>query len=108
MMSTWRDYLLNKTHTHTWMIYIPGLPRDLDYPEILSLRAPLPTLVQYDEDDSLFTLPEMRRSDRILSDTFAKAGSPDRYLGSFYPGPHKFDLPMQTEAFDFFTRWLSP
>ena len=39
MMTTWRDYLLNKCHTHTWMIYIPGLPRDLDYPEILGLRA---------------------------------------------------------------------
>jgi len=23
MMTTWRDYLLNKCHTHTWMIYIP-------------------------------------------------------------------------------------
>ncbi len=39
MMTTWRDYLLNKCHTHTWMIYIPGLPRDLDYPEILGLRV---------------------------------------------------------------------
>ncbi len=29
MMSTWRDYLLDKCHTHTWMIYIPLLPRDL-------------------------------------------------------------------------------
>jgi dienelactone hydrolase len=44
MMTTWRDYLLNKCHTHTWMIYIPGLPSDLDYPEILGLRVPLPTL----------------------------------------------------------------
>ena len=25
MMTTWRDYLLNKCYTHTWMIYIPGL-----------------------------------------------------------------------------------
>ncbi len=40
MMTTWRDYLLNKCHTHTWMIYIPGLPTDLDYPEILGLRSP--------------------------------------------------------------------
>ncbi len=39
MMTTWRDYLLNKCYTHTWMIYIPGLPADLDYPEILGLRA---------------------------------------------------------------------
>ena len=27
MMSTWRDYLLNKCYTHTWMCYVPALPR---------------------------------------------------------------------------------
>ncbi|WP_169974614.1 dienelactone hydrolase family protein [Tautonia rosea] len=107
MMSTWRDYLLYKSHTHTWMIYIPGLPRDLDYPEILGLRVPRPTLVQFDEEDSLFTLPEMRRSDQILTDLYTKAGSPDRYRGTFYPGPHKFDLPMQAEAFDWFDHFLT-
>ena len=39
MMTTWRDYLLNKCYTHTWMCYVPGLPRDLDYPEMLGLAA---------------------------------------------------------------------
>src|SRR5688500_8586157 len=39
MMTTWRDYLLNKCYTHTWMIYIPGLALDLDYPEIAGLAA---------------------------------------------------------------------
>ncbi len=107
MMSTWRDYLLHKSHTHTWMIYIPGLPRDLDYPEILGLRVPRPTLVQYDEEDSLFTLPEMRRADQMLTDLYTKAGSPNLYRGTFYPGPHKFDLPMQAEAFDWFDQFLS-
>lgn len=27
---------------------------------------------------------------------------------TFHPGPHKFDLAMQTEAFDWFDRWLRP
>ena len=40
MMTTWRDYLLNKCYTHTWMVYVPGLPRDLDYPEVLGICAP--------------------------------------------------------------------
>ena len=48
----------------------------------------------------------MRRADRILAKVFAKAGANDRYKGSFYPGPHKFDRPMQKEAFDWFERWL--
>jgi dienelactone hydrolase len=106
MMTTWRDYLLNKCHTHTWMIYIPGLPADLDYPEILGLRVPLPTMVLNDIGDQLFTLPEMQRADRMLAEVYAKAGAADRYRCSFYPGPHKFDRPMQAEAFAWFDRWL--
>jgi dienelactone hydrolase len=106
MMTTWRDYALHKSHTHTWMIYVPLLPNELDYPEILGLRAPLPTLVQNNNEDPLFTLPEMRRADGILREVYAKADAADRYRCSYYPGPHKFDREMQAEAFDWFDQWL--
>lgn len=106
MMTTWRDYLLYKSYTHTWMVYVPLLPRDLDYPEILGLRVPLPTLVLNDSDDELFTVPEMERAAAILQEVYEKAGAPDCYRYTFYPGPHKFDLEMQTEAFAWFDRWL--
>lgn len=106
MMTTWRDYLLNKCYTHTWMIYIPGMPPDLDYPEVLGLRVPRATLVLNNNEDGLFTIGEMKRADRILGEVFAKADAADRYQCSFYPGPHKFDLPMQAEAFAWFDRWL--
>jgi dienelactone hydrolase len=106
MMTTWRDYLLNKCYTHTWMCYVPGLPRDLDYPEILGLGAPNPVLVQNNRQDALFTMPEMERADRILAEVYKKAGASDRYKGSFYDGPHKFDAEMQKEAFAWFDRWL--
>lgn len=108
MMSTWRDYLLHKSFTHTWMVYLPGLPPNLDYCEVLGLRAPLPTLVLNNDDDDLFTPPEMKRADRILGEVFVKANAADRYHCSFYPGPHKFDLPMQEEAFAWYDRWLKP
>lgn len=106
MMTTWRDYLLNKCYTHTWMIYIPGLPRDLDYPEILGLAVPNPVFVLNNHEDQLFTVPEMERADRILTDVYKKAGASDRYQAKFYPGPHKFDKQMQTDAFAWFDRWL--
>ena len=105
-MTTWADFLLNKSHTHTWMTYIPLLPRELDFPEILALRVPKPTMVLNDIEDSLFTLEEMKKADRILSDIFKKADAADRYKCSFHPGPHKFDLAMQLEAFEWFDRWL--
>ncbi len=47
-----------------------------------------------------------RRADRILSEVFDKAGAADSYRCSFYPGPHKFDLKMQEDAFNWFDRWL--
>ncbi len=106
MMSTWRDYLLHKCYTHTWMIYIPGLPRDLDYPEILALRAPKPTLVLNNLQDQLFTVPEMRRADEMMRSIYAKAQASERYRCTFAEGPHKFDALMQAEAFEWFDRWL--
>ena len=106
MMTTWRDFLLNKSFNHTWMVYVPRLPHELDYPEILGLRVPLPTLVLNDSDDHLFTLPEMERADSILQQIYAKAGASERYRCSYYPGPHKFDVPMQAEAFGWFDHWL--
>ncbi len=106
MMTTWRDYLLNKCHTHTWMCYVPGLSRDLDYPEILGLNVPNPVMVLNNSQDQLFTLPEMERADRILAEVYKKAGAADKYKCGFYPGPHKFDADMQRDAFAWFDRWL--
>ncbi|MEJ7682351.1 MAG: hypothetical protein WKG06_31775 [Segetibacter sp.] len=65
-MSTWKDFLLNKSFTHTWMTYVPLLPNELDFPEILGLRVPLPTLVLNDSDDTLYTLREMNRAEKVL------------------------------------------
>ena len=106
-MTTWRDYLLNKG-THTWMICVPLLPHDLDYPEILGLRVPRPTLVQNNNEDALFTVPEMQRADEMLRAVYQKANALENYRCTFYSGPHKFDLEMQAEAFDWLSRWLKP
>jgi dienelactone hydrolase len=105
-MTTWNDFLLNKSFTHTWMTYVPQLPRELDFPEILGLRAPAATMVLNDENDDLYTLPEMKNADRILQEVFEKANAGDRYKCSYYPGPHKFDDRMQEEAFNWFDKWL--
>jgi dienelactone hydrolase len=105
-MSTWKDFLVHKSHTHTWMMYLPLLPRYMDYPEILSMRIPLPTMVLYTEDDPLYTLEEVEIAVNTLGDVYKKARVPDHYSSLRFQGPHKFDLPMQKEAFDWFERWL--
>jgi dienelactone hydrolase len=105
-MTTWKDFLLNKSFTHTWMTYVPLLPNELDFPEILGLRTPLPTLVLNDADDNLYTPEEMQRANKILEEINKKAGSENHYKCSTYPGPHKFDQAMQKEAFNWFDKWL--
>ena len=107
-MTTWDDFILHKSFTHTWMTYVPISPNELDFPEILSLRAPLPTMVLNDIDDNLYTMPEMEKADKILQAVFKKAKAADKYQCNFHPGPHKFDQKMQTEAFDWFDKWLKP
>ena len=88
------------------MVYVPLSPNELDFPEILGLRVPLPTLVLNDEEDDLYTMPEMQSANKILNEVYKKAGAADHYQCSFHPGPHKFDKKMQAEAFDWFDKWL--
>lgn len=104
--TTWRDFLLNKSFTHTWMTFVPLLPKDLDFPEILALRAPAPTMVLNSREDGLYTLPEMQRADAMIADTFKRANAADRYKSIYYDGGHKFDRKMQADAFDWFDRFL--
>ena len=105
-MTTWKDFLLNKSFTHTWMAYVPLLPNELDFPEILGLRVPLPTFVLNDENDDLYTPAEMRDAERTLYDVYQKAGVQRNLKVSYYPGPHKFDKKMQADAFDWLDKWL--
>jgi dienelactone hydrolase len=105
-MTTWKELVLNNSVDHTWMTYVPLLPNELDFPEILGLAAPAPVLVINANEDELFTLQGMKSADGILKEVYKKADAADRYKGSFYPGGHKFDSGMQTEAFNWFDRWL--
>ncbi|NWG13979.1 MAG: hypothetical protein HXY20_10645 [Acidobacteria bacterium] len=105
-MTTWRDFLLDKCFTHTWMTYVPLLPRELDFPEILALRAPAATMVLNCTEDALYTMPEMKRADEILRQTFSRGGAAAMYTSKFYPGGHKFDLEMQADAFAWFDKHL--
>ena len=102
MMTTYRHLLDHHVERHTWMFFPPGLSCFADWPDLAASRAPSPLLVQFDSDDDLFSLEGMQAADLRLREHYDRAGRPGAYEGRFYPGPHKFDLAMQLEAFD----WL--
>ena len=101
LMTTYQA-LLDHNMSHTWMLFPFGWARHGDWPDIAACRAPSALLVQYDLQDHLFTETGMRDAHTRLQDHYASVGVPDAYIGQFYPGPHKFDLEMQSAAFD----WL--
>ena len=104
-MSTSREFL-KCTHSHTWMMYIPGLSALMDFADLYSLHGKKPTMALYDIDDALFTLKGQEDADQRLRAIYAKMGAPDLYRGNFFPGPHKFDVAMQETAFAFFDEHL--
>lgn len=67
-----------------------------------------PTLVLATTEDPLFTLEWVKGCEKILKAVYRKAGAQENLRFSYYAGHHKFDVPMQEEAFDFFDRWLKP
>lgn len=108
MMSNYQALLDAHVDAHSWMLFPPGLSRIADWPDVAACRAPRPLLVQYAEDDALFPIAGMRAADAAIQRAYAAAAAPGSYRGSFHPGPHRFDVPMQAEAFDWLEEILRP
>lgn len=105
MMSTY-EHLVLRDLSHTWMFVLHEWARHGDWPDLAACRAPAPLLVQYDLDDPLFTVAGMQAAHARLQALYRHAGDTTAYTGEFYPGPHKFDLPMQQAAFAWLRRAL--
>lgn len=101
-MSTLRGMLRNHINGNGMIMYVPQLSKLLDLPDVIALRTPSPLLVQYLEGDGLFSLEGQRAADKKISRIYDKAGNRRNYMGRFYPGPHRFDVGMQEDAFS----WL--
>jgi len=104
-MTTMRGILRNKIRCppgHGLLMYVPHLYSYLDLPDLIGLHAPSPLMVQYNEEDELFTPEGQHEADHKITEIYRKSGEPDKYTGRFYAGAHKFDIPMQDDVFD----WL--
>ena len=100
-MCGFAETVAHRIQCHTWMFHLPGLAKLMDLHDLLSLHGPKPTMVLYDSDDPLWTLEGQQHSDAQLQRIYAKMDASAMYRGRFYPGGHKFDVPMQEDAFAF-------
>jgi dienelactone hydrolase len=102
LMSTYEALLDHNVISHTWMLFPPGWSRFGDWPDIAASRSPMPLLVQYNNEDELFTLQGMKDAHQRITFHYQNSKLLESYLGQFYPGFNKFDKEMQENAF----RWL--
>ena len=85
---------------------IPGMYRDLDYPDFVSLAAPRPLMVIHGSRDGLFAPAGVRKAVDTLGGVYRKAGAPDRFRFIEFDGPHQFNREMQGEAFAWLKKWI--
>jgi dienelactone hydrolase len=105
-MTTFAETVRCNIQSHTWMFHLPHLARLLDFPDLASVSGGIPLMIQNCTEDPLFS-PEGRRDSVLkLEKIYRKFGRPENLSCRNYPGGHKFDLPMQKDAFDWYDRWL--
>ena len=105
-MSSVKPMIQAHIDTHSFVHFVPLLHQWLDMPDIVGMMAPKPLMVQQCREDALFPLTGMQQSIDKLAAIYSKAGAPDRFAGRFYDGGHRFNVPMQQDAFDWFDKQL--
>jgi dienelactone hydrolase len=107
-MSTIRSMLQRHVDTHSWVHFPPGVYRQLDLPDVATLTAPRPLLVQQCLRDGLYPREGMDAAVRKIADVHRRAGLTDRFTTMSYDVPHEFNKQMQDDAFAWMDTHLRP
>ncbi len=105
-MSTVEEMTHSRIDTHSWVHFAPTLHRYLDLPDVVSMMAPKPLLVQQCNGDDLYTPKGMKDSVDKISAIYQKAGAEGSFSGKFYDTEHRFTRKMQDDSFAFFEKHL--
>lgn len=95
---------VRNTIGHTKLV--PGLYREMDYPDVATLAMPGALLVINGKKDGLFEPGGVAKAFEKLHRCYKKAGIPDRIKTSLYDAPHEFNEQMQEEAWVWLKRWV--
>lgn len=105
-MSTVRPMVKAHLDTHSFIHFVPHLHQWLDMPDVVSMAAPRPLLVQQCSKDGLFPLAGMKEAVDLIAKVYEKGGAKEQFTSRFYDVPHKFTKEMQDDAFAFLDKHL--
>jgi len=86
---------------------VPGLYSDLDWPDVAALHWPGALMTINGLKDDLYPLEAAKRAVEKLERIYTKMGSPEKYEGVFFDGPHEFNISMQERAFSWLKKQLN-
>lgn len=86
---------------------IPGLYRELDYPDLASIAAPTPLMVISGVRDELFEPRGMQSAHDKITAVYKKAGAAERFKSIVEDRPHEFNRDRQADAWAWFDKWLA-
>jgi len=98
-MPSYKSLLHSHLREHTYMVYIPGLLRHMEFPDLLSTFTPNPLFVQQCRQDNLYPETGMQEAADRIKAVYQKAGAPEEFKYAFYDCPHRFGREMQKDAF---------
>lgn len=98
--------ILNKNQVHALFMYVPGLLKAGDVPQIISLIAPRPFLMLNAERDASFPLEGLKEVYSEGRKAYKIFSAENRLKKIILQGGHKFTLQMRHEAYKWFERWL--
>ena len=105
-MSTVRPMMRAHIDTHSWVHFPPSIHRYLDLPDVVSMMAPKPLLVQQCTHDGLYPLSGMKDAVKKIGAIYEKVEAAENFSGRFYDTAHRFTRDMQADAFAFFDQHL--
>ncbi|MGQ9629163.1 MAG: alpha/beta hydrolase [bacterium] len=83
--------------------YVPGLLQYGDLPDVASLIAPRPLLIENGRTDPLYSLEAVEMGYKVVATAYKDLGYGDRFDFDLFEGPHAFS---GRKSFDWVDKWL--
>jgi dienelactone hydrolase len=99
--SSFKDMLIDRNCCDCQ--YVPGILQLADLPELISLAAPRPLLIENGTEDPLYTLEVVKAQYERVRRLYEKLGIPERVEMDLFEGGHKWS---GAKAYDWIDRWL--
>lgn len=105
-MSSYTQMLKSHIGCHTWINYVPGFYKYLDFPDVASLMVPKPLMIQHCAKDDLFPPEGMRISSEKIAEVYRMNGAGEKFASRFFDVPHMFSREMQEIAVEWMKQWV--